>query len=190
MVTVLSGGVTSNAVVFIINAAGGSTTYQLSGMMTDGAVLGGTMTVDEVAGKVTSASFTIGAPDSFTTSITRQSFALTFPAGTQYWAVYSAVAPGPYPSLNLLFPTNTLVGYTGGSICSNSRASLCPSGSGFNETSGSTSSSRRRAGAHSERQLYSDHRSSLLSRTITFGGLSNVTWALPRSSSVQRPVRA
>ena len=47
-------------------------TFDLSGTLSDGAVLGGAMILDEVAGTVTAASFTIGAPDSVTTSVIRR----------------------------------------------------------------------------------------------------------------------
>lgn len=44
-------------------------TFVLSGSLADSAVLGGTMTINEVTGLVTTFSFTVGAPDSFTPSI-------------------------------------------------------------------------------------------------------------------------
>jgi uncharacterized repeat protein (TIGR03803 family) len=94
-----------------------SNTLYVSGTLTDGAVLGGTMTVDEAAGTVTAFSFTIGAPDSLTTSVLEYDGAITQGANT-FWLFQTGVAPGPYPSLSIVLPTSTLVGYTGGAFCS------------------------------------------------------------------------
>lgn len=85
------------------------------------------MTVDEIAGTVTAFSFTLGAPDSLTTSVLDYDGTITQGANT-FWLLETGVAPGPYPALSLVLPTSTLVGYNGGSICSIS--ALCGSGLG------------------------------------------------------------
>ena len=100
-----------------VSAIAGSVTFELSGTLTDGAVLGGTMTVDQVAGTVTAFNFTIGPPDSLNTSVIDYDAAVTEGANT-VWLVSTGVAPGPYPALNIFLPTSTLVGYGGGSLCS------------------------------------------------------------------------
>ena len=112
---------------FSASACASTITFNVSGTMTDGAVLGGRMTVDEIAGTVTAFSFTLGAPDSLTTSVLDYDGTITQGANT-FWLLETGVAPGPYPALSLVLPTSTLVGYNGGSICSIS--ALCGSGLG------------------------------------------------------------
>jgi hypothetical protein len=107
------------------SAYAGAATFALSGTLTDGAVLGGTMIVDQVAGTVTAANFTIGAPDSLTLSILEYDGGITHGA-TTFWLLQTGAAPGPYPSLSLVFPMSTLVGYAGGALCSDS--ALCSGG--------------------------------------------------------------
>jgi hypothetical protein len=93
-------------------------TFSLSGTMADGGVLSGTMAVDNVAGMVTAANFTVGAPDSDT-------FTVVGVEGVNslgVWAieVTTVANPGSFPKFVIFLPTDTLVGYEGGPLCSNS----------------------------------------------------------------------
>ena len=54
LVSVMLCASTANAEIII---------FSMSGTFTDGAVLGGTMTIDNVAGTVTQSNLTVGAPD-------------------------------------------------------------------------------------------------------------------------------
>jgi hypothetical protein len=94
-------------------------TFNVSGTLTDGAVLGGTITVNEVAGAVTAVSITVGAPDSLTMSVIDADRPIGGPL--PLWLLVPGVAPvGTYPELGLILPTSTLVGYDGGPLCTNS----------------------------------------------------------------------
>jgi uncharacterized repeat protein (TIGR03803 family) len=106
----------SSAVTAI--ACAGTITFDVSGTMTDGAVLSGAMTVDEIEGTVTALSFTLGAPDSLTASVRQYDGGIT--SGNNTWLVEAGVTSANYPSLSLVLPASTLVGYKGGRICSSS----------------------------------------------------------------------
>jgi hypothetical protein len=87
-------------------------TFDLSGTLTDGAALGGTMTLNEAAGVVTAASFTIGAPDSITASLIVFDGSITCgicevngsPNGPTFRLVETAV-PTPEPGTAVLMVT-------------------------------------------------------------------------------------
>lgn len=72
-------------------------TFDLSGILTDGALLGGTMTLNEVTGMVTTVSFTVGAPDSFATSIIGYDGGTTLNGNTFWLLNTNTVAPVPEP---------------------------------------------------------------------------------------------
>jgi len=142
-------------------------TFSVSGALADGAILSGTMTVNNVAGVITSVNFIVGAPDSETFSVVGYSAALN----SSIWELqtYLAGASGLPPRLTLFLSTGTLVGYQGGSICSpstpcnpNITGGLTPMapGGGFGTTI----------------LLQSGRVTNPASpQTITFGALSNVT---------------
>lgn len=94
----------------------GTITYSLSGMLSDSAVFSGTMTIDNIAGLATAANFILGTPDSKTFSVIEYDNTVG-----SFWliqTVLTGASPGTYPSFSLVLPTNTLVGYGGGSLCS------------------------------------------------------------------------
>ena len=134
------------------SCAGAATTnFIVSGTLTDGAVLGGTITVDTIAGTVTAANLQLSAPDSGTFNVVAYSFA--FSGAIWELVVYPPPgAPGNggcggnppdysdgcvWPKLFLFMPTGTLVGYLGGPLCS----FPSPSSSCFDSTLGGTLSS-------------------------------------------------
>lgn len=107
------------------SACAGTIDFSVSGTLTDGAVLVGTMTVDSVAGLVTAANFMFGVPDSETFSVVEAQGATS----TSTWLVQTVLtgaSKGSHPAFTLVLPTDTLVGYEGGSICSLS--ALCTEG--------------------------------------------------------------
>jgi hypothetical protein len=97
-------------------ACASTITYSLSGTLTDGAALSGTMTINNVAGLATAANFILGPPDSNIFSVVEYDNTVG-----SFWliqTVLTGASPGSYPSFSLVLPTNTLVGYGGGSLCS------------------------------------------------------------------------
>ena len=109
-------------------AFAGTITFNVSGTFTDGAVLSGTMTVDNVAGQVTAANFSIGAPISQTFSFVEHDAAYAVPG---YWFVQTIPAGatvGSLPDFNLILPTDTLVGYQGGSLSPLYTSEVSPGG--------------------------------------------------------------
>jgi hypothetical protein len=91
-------------------------TYNLSGTLTDGASLSGTMTIDNVAGVATAIDFILGAPDTGTFTVIEFDSA---PFGV--WFIEGGLtgsSPGTFPLFSLLLPVSTLVGYGGGALCS------------------------------------------------------------------------
>jgi len=112
-------------------------TFEVSGTMTDGAVLSGTMTIDNVAGIVTEANFQFGAPNSETFSVVEYDAVvggarivlLQRHRKGRSWllqTIPTGASLGSLPDFNLFLPTDTLVGYEGGSLCSVS--ALCSIG--------------------------------------------------------------
>ena len=99
-------------------AYAGSVTLYLTGTFTDGAVLGGTITVDQTAGTVTARNVTIGAPDAGSFTVDEG-----YSTGGAYYDVGLGTTGGIYPALSLALATSTLVGYNGGPLCS--LASTC-----------------------------------------------------------------
>jgi hypothetical protein len=108
----------ASVALFARGACGKIVTFSVSGMLTDGAALSGTITVDNVAGLVTAANLTFGAPVSKTFSV----IAFNGLNGLSDWAVQidptGTTTPGIPPDFIITFPTSTLVGYQGGSFCS------------------------------------------------------------------------
>lgn len=93
-------------------------TFNVSGTFTNGAVLSGTMTIDNVAGQVTAANLSIGVPISETFNVISVDEVNAF----NVWAVKvqlpGTTTPGVLPNFLIDFPTSTLVGYEGGQLCS------------------------------------------------------------------------
>ena len=85
-------------------------TFNASGVTADNSILSGTVTIDDTAGLATAVNLTLSAPLSFTaTNLGGQGAGLSF---------YTISASGPGSDAVLRLPTTTLVGYTGGSLCS------------------------------------------------------------------------
>ena len=108
-------------------ASGGSgvVTLAASGTLTDGATLGGTVTLDQSSGQVTASSLTVSAPDALTASTIAYDNTIT-QGSTNFWYL-GVKAAAPYPDLFLAFPLSSLAGYAGGPLCSLSM--LCGSNS-------------------------------------------------------------
>jgi hypothetical protein len=110
------------ATILLLMALGGSgafasiVTYNVSGTMADNAVLSGFMTIDNVVGVATAVNFSLGAPDSEAFSVISTDGSI----GTG-WLIQASLTGSPansYPSFSMVLPTTTLVGYAGGSLCS------------------------------------------------------------------------
>jgi len=96
-----------------------SLVFTAAGTFTDGAVLGGTMTIDTTNGTVTSAALTVSAPDSLNFDYL-QNVQPNFPVSGLYALTFSTTSNFFYPLLSLGIPTSasTLQGYTGGNLAS------------------------------------------------------------------------
>jgi len=89
--------------------------FSASGIFTDGSLLTGTLTIDTTLGVATGSAIQITAPIAFDAVVIQPNFySLT---GTTFIEL-GATTLG-YPYLMLLIHASTLVGYTGGSLCSN-----------------------------------------------------------------------
>jgi len=89
-------------------------TFTLSGTFTDGSTLSGTIVIDTVAGTVDSGDPITSAPDS-------GSYPFLYTQGTVssvYYAQFGTTSLFSFPFVDLVFPTTSLVGYTGGNLCS------------------------------------------------------------------------
>ena len=89
-------------------------TFNASGTFADGATLSGTITIDTTTGEPTVENLVVSSPDSAT---------YTAPNGVDETANYQLifVSPSGYPAfpvLQLTVPGSTLVGYSGGPLCS------------------------------------------------------------------------
>lgn len=95
-------------------AAKADTVFSLSGSFTDGANIGGTLTIDTTAGTITQSNIIISAPDSTTqTNIKAQGSGLfSRQGGGNGYGADIRNAAGTI-DFNFIFPTATLVGYTG-----------------------------------------------------------------------------
>jgi hypothetical protein len=90
-------------------------TFNLSGTFSNGAVLGGSITIDNAAGTVTAYNATVGPPDTGSFTVGAGASVIT----TYYnITIDTPTSSGGFPGLVLALPVTTLVGYSGGSICS------------------------------------------------------------------------
>jgi hypothetical protein len=116
------------------------TTFNVTGTFSNGATLAGTITINTTFGTITGASLVAGASEfSFADLVISMPFA--FPFGHEFLAQFVTspfvASPG---SLSLFIPGDSLIGYTGGALCSNSVPCLESSGGvGASLTSGSLS---------------------------------------------------
>jgi PEP-CTERM motif len=104
-------------------------TFVATGVTQSGSTLSGDVVIDTTAGSVSSLSLTMSSPLSFTVS-TFDSFGSGQASG--YFAI-RADNGTTFPFIDLDIPTATLVGYTGGSLCT--VGSTCPNGITFSEAS-------------------------------------------------------
>jgi len=95
-----------------VSAVGSPILFNLSGVFQNGASLGGTVTIDPVTGLVTAANVILGAPSSLTLG-TVEGQASEF--GVQYHVQIGQGATPP--DVNLTFPVASLIGYSGGGLC-------------------------------------------------------------------------
>jgi hypothetical protein len=110
-------------------------TFDVSGTLTDGALLSGNFTVDEIAGTAAAVDLTLSAPDAETVPVIGFQGVVIGgqPADGSAYLIdtfLKGAIPGAFPTFSLLLPTNTLVDYPGGPLCS--LALICNG----NETSG------------------------------------------------------
>ena len=108
-----------------------SITFVATGVTQSGSTLSGDVVIDTTAGSVSSLSLTMSSPLSFTAN-TFDSFGSGQASG---YFVIRADNGTTFPFIDLDIPTATLVGYTGGSICT--VGSTCPNGISFSEASAS-----------------------------------------------------
>ena len=104
-------------------------TFVATGVTQSGSTLSGDIVIDTTAGSVSSLSLTMSSPLSFTAN-TFDSFGSGQASG---YFVIRADNGTTFPFIDLDIPTATLVGYTGGSICT--VGSTCPNGITFSEAS-------------------------------------------------------
>ena len=103
--------------------------FTATGVTQNGSTLSGDIFIDTTLGSISSLSLTMSGPLSFTVN-TFNNF-VTGPASGYY--VIRADNGTTFPFIDLDIPTDTLVGYTGGSICT--VGSKCPNGISFSEAS-------------------------------------------------------
>jgi len=81
--------------------------------------MSGTLTIDTTTGTATAVNVALSSPVSGTYTVLGG-----YSVGAAYYALGALLAGSPsYPNLTLAIPGNTLVGYTGGALCS--LASTC-----------------------------------------------------------------
>lgn len=119
------------------SAHAGVINFEAVGTLQDGATLSGNVVIDTTAGVVQSLNFTVTSPLSFT--VTQFDSGLSF-QGTQSYGIAGDNGL-PHPEVFLAVIGTTLVGYTGGGICT--VGSPCTGGAdvSFATDPGGTSSS-------------------------------------------------
>ena len=103
--------------------------FAATGVTQSGSTLSGDIFIDTTAGSVSSVSLSMSSPLSFTVS-TFSSFGSGQATG---YYVLRADNGTTFPFIDLDIPTATLVGYTGGNLCT--VGSTCPNGISFSEAS-------------------------------------------------------
>ena len=103
--------------------------FTATGVTQNGSTLSGDIFIDTTLGSISSLSLTMSGPLSFTANTFD-----TFGSGQAIgYYVIRADNGTTFPFIDLDIPTDTLVGYTGGSICT--VGSTCPNGISFSEAS-------------------------------------------------------
>jgi hypothetical protein len=107
-----------------------ATTFFASGTFADGAVLGGTLSVDTTLGTITSSNLSVSVPDAFTfINIVGQG---DNPAPLFYSVTDRNAANTEDFDFGL--PLHSLIGYAGGPFCSNATAPACTASNLFDLT--------------------------------------------------------
>jgi len=96
-----------------------ATDFQATGLFTNGATLGGTLTIDTNVGTVTASDLTISGAGTFSTLISQ----INYGPPVFYSVVADNIAGTEEFSFGLL--ADSLVGYTGGDFCGDSNGGSC-----------------------------------------------------------------
>ena len=102
------------ATMLFVSASFAQTVFTASGTFANGATLGGTVTINPATGEVTAINLTVSAPISAT---------LTVAEGTGFGAAYVDFGVGTVSGttdMTVALPGTTLVGFSGGPLCSTS----------------------------------------------------------------------
>ena len=103
--------------------------FAATGVTQSGSTLSGDIFIDTTAGSVSSLSLTLSSPLSFTAN----TFDNLGSGQASGYYVIRADNGTTFPFIDLDIPTATLVGYTGGNLCT--VGSTCPNGISFSEAS-------------------------------------------------------
>jgi hypothetical protein len=124
---VVTAGLLIAVVIGLAAPAHAAIIFQATGVFADGSALSGTLTIDTVGGTITASNLVVGAPSAFTfINIIGQADS---PAPFFYSVqVRNAAATEDF---DFGLPLHSLVGYTGGAICSSSTPS-CVNSNLFN----------------------------------------------------------
>lgn len=87
----------------------------ITGTLTDGSPISGTVTIDNTAGLATAVNVVVGAPTSLTFNLVDAQAQI----GPTIYQIQAGLA-APLPDFNITLPVASLVGYTGGTLCSSS----------------------------------------------------------------------
>ena len=107
----------------------GIVTFAATGVTQSGSTLSGDIIIDTTAGSISSLSLTMSGPLSFTVNTFNS--IVTGPA-SGFYVIFADNGP-TFPFIALDVPVTTLVGYTGGSLCT--VGSTCPNGISYSEAS-------------------------------------------------------
>ena len=88
-----------------------ATVFNASGTFADGTQLGGTVTIDTVAGTITAIDLTFSGPISGTLTVAQGT------GGGSAYVDFGAGTPSGFPSMSVVAPGSTFVGYSGGALC-------------------------------------------------------------------------
>src|ERR1700733_12979826 len=102
-----------SALAFLVPASHASIIFDANATASNGADLTGTITIDTVLGTVTALDLSVSAPGSFSTT----DVGVQGPGGSGFYALLTTPRPFTPPYFSLSFPVTTLIGYTGGALC-------------------------------------------------------------------------